>query len=290
MKRRIIAALAATGLAVTMAVGLAPAAQAEPTWGSAYVAIGDSVAAGTGNMPYVDSGCLRSGKAYPNVLAGMLGSAVVSAACTGSPTGVVAGQATALAQQGILGPNTRLVTITAGVNNLPWIPVLLACSSLGTPEACAGVLATLPQAGATIVPGIAQIIGTVRAVAKNAHIVVTGYPYPFGEFSGMCSIGAGAPGSPVKFSSASAFAVNGAVTGLNGAVQLGISTYLGQVPDPGVSYVDVTQRFDGHGFCDTGERWMGGMVPNGPVKDRGFHPNVAGQQAYAAAIAAVPMP
>ena len=297
MKRRIIAALAATGLAVTMAVGLAPAAQAEPTWGSPYVAIGDSVAAGTGNLPYVDEDCRRSEKAYPNVLAAMQGADVVSTACAGSPTHVVAAQAQALAGQGVLGPATQLVTITAGVNDLPWILVLGACSNQGSPDLCEQLL-SMPGAGGSIVPGIATIIGTVRVAAPTAQIVVTGYPYPFGNFSGTCSIGVSSPGKPLKFSSDGAHAINGAVTGLNGAIQGGIGVYQTQFaatvgqgfPDPGVHYVDVTGSFMTHGFCDTGDRWMGGPVPNGPASDRGFHPNVAGQQGYAAAIAAELMP
>ena len=180
MKRRIIAALAAAGLAATMAVGLAPAAQADQTWGTPYVAIGDSVAAGTGNLPYVDEACLRSAKAYPNVLAGMAGGDVVSAACAGSATSAVLTQAQTLAAQGLLGPATQVVTITVGVNDLPWILVLGACSNQGSPELCAQVAST-PGAGGSIPPGIAMILGTVRAAAPAARIVVTGYPHPSGN-------------------------------------------------------------------------------------------------------------
>jgi lysophospholipase L1-like esterase len=296
MKRRIIAALAATGLAVTMGVAVAPASQASVAWGEPYVAIGDSVAAGTGNLPYVDEACLRSEKAYPNVLAGMAGGDVVSAACTGSPTGTVLEQAQDLIASGVIGPATQIVTITAGVNDLPWTLVLGACSNQGSPEACQQLISAAPGAGAGIVTGIATILGTVRLVAPTAQIVVTGYPYPFGEFSGMCSVGAYAPGTPLKFSAGGASVINDAVDGLNLAVQGGIAQYqLGYIgatgqPDAAMHWVDVTDDFMGHGFCDTGERWFGGMIPTGPVVDRGFHPNVAGQQGYAAAIYGELMP
>jgi lysophospholipase L1-like esterase len=296
MKRRIIAALAATGLAVTMAVAVAPASQASVVWGEPYVAVGDSVAAGTGNLPYIDEECLRSEKAYPNMLADMVGSDVTSVACTGSPTGTVLEQAQALIGSGVIGPATELVTITAAVNDLPWTLVLGACSNQGSPELCQQLMSAAPGAGAGIVTGIATILGTVRLAAPAAQIVVTGYPYPFGEFSGMCSVGAYAPGKPLKFSADGASMINDAVDGLNLAIQGGIAQYqLGYFAatgqqDAAIHWVDVTDDFMGHGFCDTGERWFGGTIPTGPVVDRGFHPNVAGQQGYAAAIYGELMP
>ena len=46
-----------------------------------------------------------------------------------------------------------------------------------------------------------------------------------------------------------------------------------------------TAAFATHGLCDTGDRWISGLVRGSPG-DRGFHPNAAGQQAFAATIAA----
>jgi len=44
-----------------------------------------------------------------------------------------------------------------------------------------------------------------------------------------------------------------------------------------------------HGLCDTGDRWVSGLIsPNAKTTDRGFHPNAAGQRAYADIIAADP--
>src|SRR6187402_159979 len=112
MRRRLLTTfLAVTALSVTALVGTAPAMADEPAPpGAAYVAIGDSVASGNGLMPYYNAACLRSKKAYPTVLAGMLGGSVVSAACTGSPISAVAGQALDLAAHGVLGAGTGLVT------------------------------------------------------------------------------------------------------------------------------------------------------------------------------------
>ena len=61
---------------------------------------------------------------------------------------------------------------------------------------------------------------------------------------------------------------------------------------PGAAYVDVNlvppgvAGFDGHGLCDTGDRWVSGLFPaSAQPRDRGFHPNAAGQAAYANIIA-----
>lgn len=291
MKRRIIAVLAATALAVVAGAGISPAAAVEPQ-GAPYVAIGDSVASGNGLLPYYDTACLRSKKAYPTVLAGMLGGSVVSAACSGNNTAQVAQQAAGLAQQGTLGPATQLVTITAGVNDLPWILVLGACSNLGTLQDCQGAMAGIGGAGAGIAGGLAAAIGVVRQAAPNALIRVTGYPFLFGAFDGTCSVGAAGPGTPMKFERAQADLLDDVgVAGLNLAVQGGIALYqqaffaqFGQF-DPNIQYVGLTGAFATHGLCDTGERWVSGLV-GGQAKDRGFHPNASGQQAIAATIAA----
>ena len=295
MKRRLVAVLAAATLAAAASLGASTMAAAEEPPGSAYVAIGDSEAAGTGNLPYVDRDCLRSARAYQSLLAGMLGTEVVSAACAGDNTGEVAMQALGLAQQGSLGPATQLVTITAGVNNIDWQGVLSACSTTGSPQACQVALGDAQAAAATIPAGIAQVIGTVRMAAPAALIVVTGYPMLFGDVTGSCSVGA-FQGTPVKFTAMQTATINDGVAGVNNAVILGIGLYQSQFaaqngfPDPGVQYLDVAGYFDGHGLCDTGERWISGLVSGKATGDRGFHPNAAGQRAYADVIAAALMP
>ncbi|WP_347977629.1 SGNH/GDSL hydrolase family protein [Microbacterium sp. ProA8] len=291
MKRRIVAALAAIVLGATALFGGASAATADGHVGAPYVAIGDSEAAGTGNMPYVDEDCRRSAKAYPVLVGDAVGAPVMSAACAGATTSDVLGQAVLLGQTGVLGPATELVTITAGVNNVGWQTVLPACSSAGTPEACAAAKAAAIAAIPGIVPAIAQLVGLVRTLAPGAAIVVTGYPPMFGTVTEMCSVGSSG-GAPVKFTPQLAAEVNAGIDGINAAVAGGVSAYQAAftaqfgAPDPGVEYADVTTAFDGHSLCDTGERWISGLSSGKGTVHRGFHPNAAGQQAYASAVMA----
>ena len=67
-----------------------------------------------------------------------------------------------------------------------------------------------------------------------------------------------------------------------------IATGVGLAADPGAGYVDVNfvppgvAGFDGHGLCDTQDRWVSGLFPaSAKPRDRGFHPNAPGQAAYA---------
>ncbi|MEV4777052.1 SGNH/GDSL hydrolase family protein [Microbacterium sp. LWH12-1.2] len=284
MKRRLIAMLAALTLGGAALIGGASPALADDPGGVTYVAIGDSEAAGTGNLPYVDQECLRSKKSYPMLLAGMAGVPVASSACAGASTQDVVAQ-----QLGDLGPATQLVTLTAGVNDLDWQGVLTACSSAGTAAACGAAMSAAGVALQGVPLGIAQVLVAVRTLAPNALIVVAGYPMLFGAFADSCSVG-NYQGVSVKFTAAQAAGVNAGLMGVNTAVQTGVAGYVGQTGDPGVRYVDVTQGFTGHALCDTGDRWISGLVSGKPTVDRGFHPNAAGQQAYAAIVAAALAP
>ncbi|MFE5409626.1 SGNH/GDSL hydrolase family protein [Microbacterium sp. NPDC056569] len=287
MKRRILAAFAALALGVVAVFGTSSAAVAAHTPGATYVALGDSEAAGSGNMPYVDtSSCKQSKKAYPKVLSAALGVSVVSAACAGATTQDVAVQAGALHAAGALGSATQLVTITAGVNDIEWQKVLALCSDPNLAAECAAAKAAAIAEIPTIAPAIAQLIGFVRSLAPNAYIVVTGYPLLFGDVTGTCNAGSSQSG-PVKLPAQLVAEVNQGVSGINAFIAGGVAAYMAAVPaDIGVEYVDVSVAFDGHGLCDTGDRWIFGFSAGEPNIDRGFHANAAGQQAWAATIQA----
>ena len=243
MRRRLLAMFAIAALGVSALIGAAPAVAGEPG-GTAYVALGDSEAAGTGNLPYIDTTCLVSKKSYPMLLAATLGTPVVTEACTGATTGdVLAGQL------GDLGPLTRLVTLTVGANDVGWLDALLACSTGG--PACAMAIAHTTQALQALPAQIGQLVAVVRGAAPNARILVTGYPLLFGDVAVSCSIGA-LKGTPVKVTAAQTALANGLATNLNAAIAGGVNGYKALTGDPGVDYVDVAAGFDGHALCDTG--------------------------------------
>jgi len=279
MKRRLISVLAVLALGAAALAGATSAAAADVPGGASYVALGDSEAAGTGNLPYVDQACLRSKKSYPMLLGAMSGMPVASSVCAGATIGgVVAGQL------GDLGPATRLVTITAGINDLDWQGVLAACSSVGDPSACGLAMAAAENGLSQLPLGVGQLLGSVRTLAPNALIVVTGYPALFGTVTKSCTVGT-YQGVSVKFTAQQTAGVNAGLAGVDSAIQAGVAGYVQLTSDPGVRYVDVVPGFAGHGLCDSGDRWISGLVSGNPTADRGFHLNAAGQQAYASIIA-----
>ncbi|WP_171013255.1 SGNH/GDSL hydrolase family protein [Microbacterium sp. 2FI] len=302
MKRRIIAVLSAAALTFTIGIAAAPAASADGHLGASYVALGDSMASGNGNLPYVDPVCLQSARSYPKLLAAATGRDLVSAACTAATTDQVAMQLGQLQLDGDIGPGTELVTLTAGINDLGWQQALAVCAAPGMEAQCALAVQAMAAAGATVPGKIYGLLMGIRAAAPNAVIVVTGYPKLFGTVTKSCSIG-NLGGSSVKLPASLTVMANGALDGavddpfppgsdpmpgLNDAIAG--ATWLFASTDPvGTLFVDVDPAFQTHRLCDTGDRWISGLIRGVPV-DRGLHPNAAGLQAFAATIGAALVP
>lgn len=280
MQRRSTAILASLVLGLSALSAAVPASAAPPD-GATYVALGDSEAAGTGNLPYVDSDCLRSRRAYPVQLADMLGTAVASSACAGAST-----QDVIATQLGDLGLSTRLVTITAGINNLDWQAVLLECRAGGDPVRCAEAQAAAFAAIAALPADTVELLAAVRSEAPNAQIIVGLYPLLFGDLTdGECRVGSWG-GTQITFSAADTQLVNAGIEAVNAAIAGGLLAYMSATADEGVTYVDIDRIFDGHGLCDTRDSWISRVVSGGPVADRGFHLNSTGMREYAEALAA----
>ena len=286
MKRRALAALAALALSAATLLGSSGAVAAEPD-GAPYVAVGDSIAAGTGNLPYSDASCLRSAKAYPNLLGAAVGAPPVTLACAGAATTEVLQQVAMLDAVGALGAGTQLVTVTSGANSTGWQNALAVCAG-GDSLACQHAIAAIGDV-AQLRQETYAVLSAIRAAAPDAVIVITGYPRLFGTSGGTCTIGAYG-GSPAKVTAQQALIANSVVDGLNLAIAQGLQAYQFEyalahgMPDAIVP-VDVTAAFAGHGLCDTGDRWIAGLS-SGKKADGAFHPNAAGQRAYAEAIAA----
>ena len=255
-------------LAGLLTAGALPAGAAPST--IAYVALGDSYAAGTAaagsfpNCPHGDGG-------YPAVLDGE-GRIVLTAnlACSGATTDEVIGdQVPALTSY----TDARLVTLTAGAANLGLSDVLDACTNPQTPDLCrdkiGGALALLGdcsggESGDLDRP-LADLYAKVAKAARGARIVVTGYPLLFKP----------PPANP-NLNPAIITAINEATTRLNCVIERAVAasqatTYAN------IYYVDVTKEFAGHGIgCECTDPFI-----NAPPSGDAFHPTPDGYQAYA---------
>ncbi|MEV0895471.1 SGNH/GDSL hydrolase family protein [Actinoplanes sp. NPDC049802] len=254
--RRVMAACVA--VAMTSTAWAAPAAVAarsaapEPLQ---YVALGDSVAAGYGAAPTRDN-CGRSSAAYPALLARQARGAITlrfPACVKATVDDVVTRQAATLS------PETDLVTLTVGANDLGVKQVMLACQSRARVAACrTGHAAINRKLSSTLPRDLARMMRTVTTAAPKARIVVTGYPLPFAH-TRRC---VGVPVQP-----ALRVRSNQVIHRLNAAIAEAAR-------QSRVRYADVARPFSGHELC-TARPWLIGA--EGLRNDTVLHPTAAGQ-------------
>ena len=219
---------------------------------SSYAALGDSYAAGVGGGDYLDP-CFTSPNGYAADLADDPSRAQHSSlrGCVGATVDDVAAD-----QLGGLDLRTRLITFTAGANDLGLEAVTIACLT-GTPEQCQSAVQAALANLTPLAQDLVTTFATVRASAPKATVVVTGYPLLLD------------PSVPQ-----SAF-VNNGVIALNRVIAAAT-----QASGPGFRYVDVVDAFAGHGIGSI-DPWI---IP--PPSPEAFHPTPAGYVAYANTIRA----
>jgi lysophospholipase L1-like esterase len=249
------AGLATLALALGTAAGPATAAPA-----LAYIALGDSFAAGQGAGSYLDA-CLRSPDSYPaDAVEKKAVRLAINAACQGSTTEVVV--ATQLER---LNKSIAVVTITAGGNNLDTTGLLAVCTpDPASPDCLQGlqersiVLAQASVNSGSLYQSLLTMVSAVKNKASDARVYVTGYPLLFHS-----------PSIPAEA------IANQLTLGLNLAVKNAAEA-------AGARYVDVAGAFIGHGI-GSGDQWING--PEAGATDA-YHPNAAGYRAYNLALTA----
>ncbi|WP_141811325.1 SGNH/GDSL hydrolase family protein [Nocardia bhagyanarayanae] len=192
------AALVAAAAALSATTGIGPT-HAEPVAaGARYVALGASYAAGPGITPMLDEGCLPSARNYPGQLAETLGLELVDVTCSGATTANILDQPQRLPsgpvmppQIGAVTPDTELVTITIGGNDLGLIGGMIARScgpglvgalsvvSFLASEVCTSVLGDsaepTPADFERVQRAIADVVRAVQSAAPNATVLLVEY-------------------------------------------------------------------------------------------------------------------
>lgn len=221
-----------------------------------YDALGDSYASGYGVPPYAD--CGRSQSAYPVQLDGRQRVRLDDfVACAGATTtSLVSG-----GQLAALDARTDLVTLTIGGNDVGWSTAVVACLG-GSDAQCAGAVAAVDARITGELPALLDTVyAQVAAAAPHARVVVAGYPRLFSTDHGPF-LGA----SPDELRS------------LNAAADTLDSVIAAAAARAGFRFVDVRQRFDGHG-ANSPDPWI-----LGPTDPGAFHPTAEGYEAYTAAV------
>jgi lysophospholipase L1-like esterase len=290
--RRVVASLAAAGLLAVAGcddgsrdvVNGAPASSgpfASESRYPTYVALGDSYSAAPG-VPQTDltTGCARSDHNYPALLAAALDSALVDVSCSGATTSDLvrsqhAGDRAIPPQLGAITPQTSLVTLGIGGNDLQFFQTLVGrCIEIGLFERdgapCRAQMRTGP--GEDLLAAKIGVIGqrvtaalrSVQRRAPRATVVLVGYPQPV-PAHGTCAILPLAAGD------------YGYVRSLSVRLDDALRAAAHRAR---VRFVDVMKASRGHDICAGPDAWVNGSQTD-MARAIAFHPFAVEQQAVA---------
>ncbi len=273
---RLIAATALLGLG---ACALGPPSTASIEARAKYVAMGSSFAAGPGIPDYYEATpapCYRSTQNYAHQLAERLSLTLTDVSCSGATTAHLTGPRGNIPPQlDALTPDTRLVTITIGGNDLGYIGGLTAssCAGLQKETGVEGDCAPTPvlpaeKTFADLAQRMDAIAKEIRRRAPDARVVFVDYLTVLPE-AGICAAtpvdGFFADGA--RYTARRLAEITRVVAGENGA-----------------SVVTASEFSKGHDACSA-EPWMHGYPrPGAPVSGAMYHPNLAGMTAVADAL------
>ena len=247
MRRRPVISLLAAAAVGCLSLGLLAApADAAPKQIN-YYALGDSYTYGVGNggFSYVDK--LEAKRTIAGVNLSL-------------PSGGTV--ASTLAQLLTVSEEADLLTLTVGGIDVDWVDVMTQCAK--SEEACSIVLGqAYTTLNATLPNNLDALFVAIKAAAPDAKVVVLGYPHLFTP-------------DPDDSMTPRYIRVNLATDALNRVIK----TYALRA---GFQFVDVTQRFEGHG-ANSNSPWINPYYLGVDYATGPLHPNAKGQQAYYAAV------
>jgi lysophospholipase L1-like esterase len=275
----ILAALAAGVAAMPVAAKAPPA----PPPGARYVAMGSSFAAGLGiaptaNAPTDAARCARSADNYAQQIARRRGLTLVDVSCSGAMTTHILGPWGNLpAQIDAVDPQTRLVTVTIGGNDIGYVGQMFAHACAGRPPLPTN--ATVPPCPAVAPPdeakyaqlaaNLRRIVEAVKTRAPGARLVFLQYPALLPHRGSCAAAGLSAADAAVMRGVAVRLAAITARAARQGGAELVATDHLSR----------------GHEACAGAAAWVNGFGTAPKPGDGVFyHPNLAGMTAQATAL------
>ncbi|MFF8595861.1 SGNH/GDSL hydrolase family protein [Streptomyces sp. NPDC015220] len=291
-------ALLRTGVATAAAIALLAGATAAATAAPApehpagrtaqraagevrYVALGDSYSSGLGIPEQTDSLCGRSSNNYPSLVARAVGAtSFTDVTCAGADTSDMTGrQDSAPPQLDALRPDTTLVTLGIGGNDLDLGGVITRCVLLGylapngSPCKQSYTLLGTDEIGSrinTTAPRIDTVLAEIHARSPRARVLLVGYPALFPDDGTACR-------ETVALATGDFPWVRDKEKQLNTMLAQQANVY-------DATYVDAYRPSIGHDVCKSaGVRWI---EPGDSAEAAGFHPNAAGHRSTADAVLA----
>ena len=282
-------AVAGSAVAALLASPLQAAPVARVTPGSTYVAMGSSFASGPGVTRPDETAparCQRSADNYAHQVARKRKLRLVDVSCGGATTAHILGPWGELPPQiDALTPETRLVTVTIGGNDVNYMVGLYMASCRATQQAdrlpiCRLLAANASQlrgrapaelteqAWAKVEAGLEQIAGEVRRRAPKARLIFVDYFTVLPE-RGQCAQ------APVS---------EEAATAARKTARRLAQTTAGVAARAGVEVLRVSELSRDHDVC-ANQPWVAGFVPSGGAEEfAAYHPNLAGMTAVADAL------
>ncbi|MCG8918227.1 SGNH/GDSL hydrolase family protein [Actinokineospora sp. PR83] len=279
--------LLGAGAALTVAAGVAATAlAAAPLAGAAqpqgattrYVALGDSFTAGPGIPAQSGGACARSDHNYPSLLARATHPAeFVDVSCSGAVTAhMESPQGSAAPQFDALTPETTLVTVGIGGNDVGFGSIIGTCVTLAasdptgrpcTDHYTAGGVDRLEQTFAEKAPRIAAVLQGIHHRSPNAEVVLVGYQAILPATKAACD-----PANP-----------NRNIVAENdfpylAAKERSFAQILAATASANnATFVDTRTASEGHETCTApGTRWIEGVVD--VVDAAPVHPNALGME------------
>ncbi|GAA2053128.1 SGNH/GDSL hydrolase family protein [Williamsia deligens] len=256
-----MAAMIGAIVAPLMAMSAPAAADTAPV---RYVALGDSRAAAPSLTSFFEgSGCARSHQGYPyRVRAALHPASFTDATCIAATTDDVVshGQQTLLPvpktqrpQIDALRPDTTLVTLSIGGNDIAWASLLQPCFGLTNlrDSGCrreAGLRTRQNVALTDLLPKVERVLDAIRQRSPRARVVVVGHGGYFGRTG--CSPTATVGTADMAFIADFFRRFDG--------------TLAEAARSRAATYVDIAGPAVGHDSCaPIGTRWFAGQFPSG---------------------------
>lgn len=279
---RLAFATAAAALLIGAAApGVAAPAGERAAKGEHYVALGDSYSSGPGIPPQTDTLCGRSDRNYPSLVASAVGAdAFTDVTCAGADTTHMAGrQESAPPQLDALRPDTTLVTLGVGGNDLDLTGVITRCvlvaylSPYGSPCKHSFTLFGTDEVGSrinTTAPKIDAVLKEIHTRSPQARVLLVGYPSLLPDDGTSCR-------ETIPLAVGDFGWVRDKEKHLNTMLAQQAHVY-------DADYVDTYGPSVGHDACQAaGTRWI---EPADSVEGAGFHPNATGHWSMADAVLA----
>jgi hypothetical protein len=242
-----------------------------------YVAMGSSFAAGPSIPDSVPGqSCGRSTRNYAHLVAAELGVDLTEASCSGATSDniAVAPQLPNPLQINAVTPDTRLVTITVGGNDVNYAVSLSVCgldgamgkscsaSGLGAPDVNMSSVNSLVD---QIEGKLSTMLKAVQKAAPNARVFLVAYPMVLPDTAVPCP-----PDVPMQA---------GDMTFLNQVGSKLQAAFSAAAKEAGVHFVDVYGPSHGHDACaPEAQRWVVGQATPGATA---YHPTALGMRAQA---------